>query len=109
MRLPTGASRFVFILAHPARHVSAPRYYSPYFRESGLDWHMVPLDIAPEHLAETIRTLANSRSVASVIARVRSLRSTAAPAGSIVVFGDFGWILIPGCVHDETLAFHRNR
>jgi shikimate dehydrogenase len=64
MRLPTGASRFVFILAHPAGHVSAPRYYSPYFRESGLDWHMVPLDIAPEHLAETIRTLAKSRSVA---------------------------------------------
>jgi shikimate dehydrogenase len=64
MRLPTGASRFVFILAHPAGHVSAPRYYSPYFRESGLDWHMVPLDIAPEHLAKTIRTLAKSRSVA---------------------------------------------
>jgi shikimate dehydrogenase len=64
MQLPTGASRFVFILAHPTGHVSAPRYYSPYFRESGLDWHMVPLDIAPEHLAETIRTLAKSRSVA---------------------------------------------
>jgi shikimate dehydrogenase len=64
MRLPTGASRFVFILAHPAGHVSAPRHYSPYFWESGLDWHMVPLDIAPDHLAETIRTLAKSRSVA---------------------------------------------
>ena len=64
MQLPTGASRFVFILAHPTGHVSAPRYYSPYFRESGLDWHMVPLDVAPEHLAETIRTLAKSRSVA---------------------------------------------
>jgi shikimate dehydrogenase len=64
MQLPTGASRFVFILAHPAGHVSAPRYYSPYFWQSGLDWHMVPLDIAPEHLAETIRTLAKSRSVA---------------------------------------------
>ena len=64
MQLPTGASRFIFILAHPAGHVSAPLYYSPYFRESGLDWHMVPLDIAPEHLAETIRTLAKSRSVA---------------------------------------------
>jgi shikimate dehydrogenase len=63
MQLPTGASRFVFIVAHPAGHVSAPRYYSPYFRESGLDWHMVPLDIAPEHLAETIRTLAKSRCV----------------------------------------------
>jgi shikimate dehydrogenase len=63
MQLPTGASRVVFIFAHPARHVSAPRYYTPYFRENGLDWHMVPLDIAPKHLAETIRTLATSESV----------------------------------------------
>ena len=63
MQLPTGASRFVFILAHPAGHVGAPRYYSPYFCENGLDWHMVPLDVAPAHLAETIRTLARSDSV----------------------------------------------
>jgi shikimate dehydrogenase len=63
MQPPTGASRVVFILAHPASHVSAPRYYTPYFREQGLDWHMVPLDVAPEHLTETIRTLATSDSV----------------------------------------------
>ena len=62
MQLPTGASRAVFILAHPAAHVSAPRYYTPYFREQGLDWHMVPLDVAPKHLAETIRTLSTSES-----------------------------------------------
>jgi shikimate dehydrogenase len=64
MPIPTGASRFVFILAHPAGHVSAPRYYSPHFQENGLDWHMVPLDVAPQHLAETIRALAKSASVA---------------------------------------------
>jgi shikimate 5-dehydrogenase len=64
MQLPTGASRFVFIFAHPAAHVSAPRYYSPYFRDHGLDWHMVPLDVAPVHLVETIRVLARSESVA---------------------------------------------
>src|SRR6201986_2956995 len=63
MQLPTGASRVVFILAHPAAHVSAPRYYTPYFAEQGLDWHMVPLDVAPTRLAETIRTLATSASV----------------------------------------------
>jgi shikimate dehydrogenase len=62
MQLPTGASRFVFILAHPAGHVGAPRHYSPYFWENGLDWHMVPLDVAPAHLAETIRALARSDS-----------------------------------------------
>src|SRR5919197_6136427 len=64
MRLPTGASRFVFIFAHPAGHVGAPRHYTPYFQGNGLDWHMVPLDIASAHLADTIRTLAKSPSVA---------------------------------------------
>jgi shikimate dehydrogenase len=64
MQLPTGASRLVFILAHPADHVGAPRFYSPYFWENGLDWHMVPLDVRPEHLAETLRNLSRSRSVA---------------------------------------------
>ena len=63
MQLPTGASRVIFILAHPAGHVRAPHYYTPYFREHGLDWHMVPLDIAPKRLTETIRTLATSASV----------------------------------------------
>jgi shikimate dehydrogenase len=64
MRIPTGASRFVFILAHPAGHVSAPRYYSPYFWQSGLDWHMVPLDVAPEYLSDTVRALSRSGNVA---------------------------------------------
>jgi len=64
MQLPTGASRFVFIFAHPAGHVGAPRHYTPYFHGNGLDWHMVPLDIAPEHLENTIRTLAKSKSLA---------------------------------------------
>jgi shikimate dehydrogenase len=63
MRLPTGASRFVFIFAHPAGHVVAPRHYSPYFWENGLDWHMVPLDVAPADLTETIRMVARSSSV----------------------------------------------
>ena len=58
MQLPTGASRFVFILAHPA---GAPRYYSPYFRDSGLDWHMVSLDAAPAHLVETSARRRNRR------------------------------------------------
>ncbi|MDQ8729162.1 hypothetical protein [Bradyrhizobium sp. LHD-71] len=64
MNLPSGASRFVFILAHPAAHVVAPRFYTPFFQEAGLDWHMVPLDVAPENLADTIRALAKSNSVA---------------------------------------------
>jgi hypothetical protein len=55
MDLPTGASRFVFILAHPAAHVVAPRYYTPFFQAAGLDWHMVPLDVAPENFSDAIR------------------------------------------------------
>ncbi|UQR64598.1 shikimate dehydrogenase [Bradyrhizobium sp. C-145] len=64
MKLPTGASRVVFIFAHPAGHVGAPRYYTPYFEEQGLDWHMVPMDVHPDDLARTIRTLAKSPSTA---------------------------------------------
>jgi shikimate dehydrogenase len=64
MKLPTGASRIVFIFAHPAGHVGAPRHYTPYFHEQGLDWHMVPMDVAPEHLGETIKTLSTSPSTA---------------------------------------------
>jgi len=64
MKLPSGASRIVFILAHPAGHVGAPRHYTPYFHDQGLDWHMVPLDVEPAHLTETIHALSKSASVA---------------------------------------------
>lgn len=64
MKLPTGASRVVFIFAHPAGHVGAARYYTPYFEQQDLDWHMVPMDVAPKDLAETIRALAKSPSTA---------------------------------------------
>ena len=64
MKLPTGATRTVFILAHPAGHVGAPRYYTPYFEAQGLDWHMVPMDVHPDDLDETIRALSKSPSTA---------------------------------------------
>ncbi|QPF91111.1 shikimate dehydrogenase family protein [Bradyrhizobium commune] len=64
MKLPTGASRTVFIFAHPAGHVGAPRYYTPYFEAHGLDWHMVAMDVHPDNLTETIRALAKSASTA---------------------------------------------
>ncbi len=64
MKLPTGASRVVFIFAHPSGHVGAPRHYTPYFEAQGLDWHMVPMDVHPDDLAVTIRTLAKSPSTA---------------------------------------------
>ena len=63
MQLPTGASRIVFILAHPAGHVVAPKYYTPYFQDNKLDWHMVPMDIAPQDFSGTVRTLSRSKSV----------------------------------------------
>lgn len=64
MQLPTGASRLVYVLAHPAGHVWAPRFYSPYFWDSGLDWHMVPMDVAPMDFVATVKALARSSSVA---------------------------------------------
>lgn len=64
MGLPAGAARTVFIFAHPAGHVAAPRYYTPYFEEQGLNWNMVAMDVHPDNLAETIRALAKSPSTA---------------------------------------------
>jgi shikimate dehydrogenase len=64
MKFPTGATRTVFIFGHPAGHVAAPRYYTPYFWDQGLDWQLVVMDVAPKHLAETIRALAKSPSTA---------------------------------------------
>jgi len=54
----TGATRIVPILAHPVDHVRAPRTYNPAFAAAGLDWHMVPMGVAPADLAATLAQLA---------------------------------------------------
>ena len=54
----TGATRIVPILAHPVDHVRAPRTYNPAFAAAGLDWHMVPMGVAPADLVATLAQLA---------------------------------------------------
>jgi shikimate dehydrogenase len=53
----TGATRLVGIVAHPASHVQAPRFYNPAFAAAGLDWHMVPFDVHPDDFAATVTQL----------------------------------------------------
>jgi shikimate dehydrogenase len=55
---PTGATRLIFILAHPVDHVRAPRVYNPAFAAAGLDWFQVPMGVRPQDLAATLRQLA---------------------------------------------------
>ncbi|SFM96953.1 shikimate dehydrogenase [Variovorax sp. OV329] len=54
----TGATRLVFILAHPIGHVKAPRVYNPAFAAAGLDWFQVPMGVAPEDLVAVLGQLA---------------------------------------------------
>ena len=54
----TGATRLVFILAHPIGHVKAPRVYNPAFAAAGLDWFQVPMGVAPEDLGAVLAQLA---------------------------------------------------
>ncbi len=44
-------------IAHPADHVRAPMLFNALFAETGADKVMVPIDIPPQHLAETIEGL----------------------------------------------------
>ncbi len=54
-QVPLGKSKLIGILAHPAAHVRAPNLYTPAFWNAGLDWHLIPFDVAPRYLADTIR------------------------------------------------------
>jgi shikimate dehydrogenase len=54
----TGATRLVFILAHPIGHVGAPRVYNPAFAAAGLNWFQVPMGVAPDDLAPMLEQLA---------------------------------------------------
>ena len=54
----SGKTKLVPILAHPVDHVRAPRSYNPAFAAAGLDWHMMPMGVAPQDLAATLAQLA---------------------------------------------------
>ena len=53
----TGTTRLWGCIAHPADHVRAPMLFNALFAETGADKVMVPIDIPPQHLAETIEGL----------------------------------------------------
>jgi len=53
----TGTTRLWGCIAHPADHVRAPMLFNAHFAETGADRVMVPLDIPPQNLAQTIEGL----------------------------------------------------
>src|SRR5262245_36013888 len=56
----TGATRLVFVLAHPVDHVRAPRVFNPAFEAAGLNWFQVPLGVSPDRLSAMLDQLAHA-------------------------------------------------
>lgn len=56
----SGATRLVYVIAHPVDHVRAPRVFNPAFQAAGLDWFQVPLGVPPEHLRSMLEQLART-------------------------------------------------
>lgn len=56
----TGATRLVFVLAHPVDHVRAPRVFNPAFEAAGLNWLQVPLGVPPDRLSAVLDQLAHT-------------------------------------------------
>lgn len=58
----TGATKVMFVLAHPVDHVRAPSILNAHFKKTGADIATVPLNVHPEDLAgvlDSIRRLQN--------------------------------------------------
>lgn len=53
----SGKARLAGILGWPVSHSKSPRLHNHWIAEHGLDGAYVPLPVAPEHLAEAVKTL----------------------------------------------------
>lgn len=53
----SGKTRFVPLLAHPARHVRTPALFNAECARQGIDMVMVPLDVRPDMLTQTVASM----------------------------------------------------
>ena len=53
----SGTTKFFATLAHPASHVRAPSIFNALFSEQNIDHAMIPIDVAPDALANVIEGL----------------------------------------------------
>lgn len=66
----TGSTRVLGILADPIAHVKAPSGINAIARRRGRDAVMVPLQVAPEHLAALVETLRHLKSFDGAVVTV---------------------------------------
>ncbi|MGF6573635.1 shikimate dehydrogenase [Paraburkholderia sp. GAS333] len=76
----TGTTRIFYCIADPVAQVRAPELYNSIFSRHGVDAVMVPLQVKPEHLDETLRALFASPSVGGA---ALSIPHKAAAAGIV--------------------------
>lgn len=63
----SGKTRFVPLLAHPARHVRTPGLFNAECVRRGLDMIMVPLDVRPDMLEHTVDNFRAMENVAGMV------------------------------------------
>ncbi|WDZ79100.1 shikimate dehydrogenase (plasmid) [Ensifer adhaerens] len=63
----SGNTRFVPLLAHPCRHVRTPPLFNAECERQGLDMIMVPLDVRPDMLQQTVFSLRAVENVAGMV------------------------------------------
>lgn len=63
----SGTTRFVPLLAHPCRHVRTPGVFNAECARRGIDMAMVPLDVRPDMLAQTIAALGAMENLAGMV------------------------------------------
>ncbi|PLP96444.1 shikimate dehydrogenase family protein [Cupriavidus pauculus] len=65
-----GQTRVVVILAYPTHHVRTPGFFNAYMAETGNNAVLVPWQVAPAQLAETVRGLREVENLAGLIVTV---------------------------------------
>ncbi len=73
----SGKTRFVPLLAHPAQHVRTPSRFNAECERQGLDMIMMPLDVRPDMLDQTV---ASFRAIANIAGMVITIPHKASAA-----------------------------
>ena len=65
-----GKTSVLIHLAYPAGHLQTPQLFNPQCDKRGINAVLVPWQVSPEHLAETMNTLRHAESIAGVIVTI---------------------------------------
>ncbi len=66
----TGLTRFVPLLAHPSKHVRTPGVFNKNCQSRNIDLVMVPLDVLPERLDQTVEALRHVVNLAGFVVTI---------------------------------------